>query len=157
MSKELTIKERKFAELVVELGNQSEAYRQAYNPKDANADWVMIEASKLMQNPKISLKVNQLKEQTAEQHSINREWIVQKYIGMVETFEEIKALMKKEKLTKTDKEKIYAMSNSGLLKGSDAKGALDSLAKMLGMNEPEKIKQEQKITIEVKRNRDEEN
>jgi hypothetical protein len=48
------------------------------------------------------------------------------------------------------------MSNSGLLKGSDAKGALDSLAKMLGMNEPEKIKQEQKITIEVKRNRDEE-
>ena len=58
MSKELTIKERKFAELVVELGNQSEAYRQAYNPKDANADWVMIEASKLMQNPKISLKVN---------------------------------------------------------------------------------------------------
>lgn len=156
MSKELTIKERKFAELVVELGNQSEAYRQAYNPKDANADWVMIEASKLMQNPKISLKVNQLKEQTAQQHSINREWIVQKYIGMVETFEEIKALMKKEKLTKTDKEKIYAMSNSGLLKGSDAKGALDSLAKMLGMNEPEKIKQEQKITIEVKRNRDEE-
>ncbi len=156
MSKELTIKERKFAELVVELGNQSEAYRQAYNPKDANADWVMIEASKLMQNPKISLKVNQLKKQTAEQHSINREWIVQKYIGMVETFEEIKALMKKEKLTKTDKEKIYAMSNSGLLKGSDAKGALDSLAKMLGMNEPEKIKQEQKITIEVKRNRDEE-
>ena len=28
MSRELTIKERKFAELVVELGNQSEAYRQ---------------------------------------------------------------------------------------------------------------------------------
>ena len=31
MSRELTIKERKFAELVVELGNQSEAYRQAYD------------------------------------------------------------------------------------------------------------------------------
>jgi hypothetical protein len=109
-----------------------------------------------MTDTNIKLTINELKKQTAEQHSINREWIVQKYIGMVETFEEIKALMKKEKLTKTDKEKIYAMSNSGLLKGSDAKGALDSLAKMLGMNEPEKIKQEQKITIEVKRNRDEE-
>ena len=156
MSKELTIKERKFAELVVELGNQSEAYRQAYNVTNKDAEWVRINASKLMTDTNIKLTINELKKQTAEQHSINREWIVQKYIGMVETFEEIKALMKKEKLTKTDKEKIYAMSNSGLLKGSDAKGALDSLAKMLGMNEPEKIKQEQKITIEVKRNRDDE-
>ena len=156
MSKELTIKERKFAELVVELGNQTEAYRQAFKPKNSDKSWVRTEATKLMQKPNITQTVKQLKEQTAQQHSINREWIVQKYIGMVETFEEIKALMKKEKLTKTDKEKIYAMSNSGLLKGSDAKGALDSLAKMLGMNEPDKIKQEQKITIEVKRNRDEE-
>ena len=73
---------------------------------------------------------------------------------MVETFEEIKRLMHQDKLTKNDKEKIYAMANSGLLKGSDAKGALDSLAKMLGMNEPEKIEQRQEITINVKRNRD---
>ena len=156
MSRELTIKERKFAELVVELGNQTEAYRQAFSPKNSDKSWVRTEATKLMQKPNITQTVNQLKEQTAQKHSINREWIVQKYIGMVETFEQIKALMDKDKLTKTDKEKIYAMANSGLLKGSDAKGALDSLAKMLGMNEPEKIKQEQTITIEVKRNRDEE-
>ncbi len=156
MSRELTIKERKFAELVVELGNQSEAYRRAYDVTNKDAEWVKVNASKLMTDTNIKLTVNQLKEQTAQKHSINREWIVQKYIGMVETFEQIKALMDKDKLTKTDKEKIYAMANSGLLKGSDAKGALDSLAKMLGMNEPEKIKQEQTITIEVKRNRDEE-
>jgi len=156
MSKELTIKQRKFAELYIELGNGAEAYRQAYEHPALPVEQASVRANELLNNSKVLVKVNQLKKQTAEQHSINREWIVQKYIGMVETFEEIKALMKKEKLTKTDKEKIYAMSNSGLLKGSDAKGALDSLAKMLGMNEPEKIKQEQKITIEVKRNRDEE-
>jgi hypothetical protein len=156
MSRELTIKERKFAELVVELGNQTEAYRQAYNPTDEDSEWIKVKASQLVRKDNISITINELKEQTAQKHSINREWIVQKYIGMVETFEQIKALMDKDKLTKTDKEKIYAMANSGLLKGSDAKGALDSLAKMLGMNEPEKIKQEQTITIEVKRNRDEE-
>ena len=31
MNKELTPKEQKFAELCVTLGNQTEAYRQAYN------------------------------------------------------------------------------------------------------------------------------
>jgi len=154
MSRELTIKERKFAELVVELGNQSEAYRQVFKPKNSDKSWIRTEATKLMQRPNITQTVNQLKEQTAQKHQIDRDWIVQKYIGMVETFEEIKRLMHQDKLTKNDKEKIYAMANSGLLKGSDAKGALDSLAKMLGMNEPEKIEQRQEITINVKRNRD---
>ena len=154
MSRELTIKERKFAELVVELGNQSEAYRQAFKPKNSDKSWIRTEATKLMQRPNITQTVNQLKEQTAQKHQIDRDWIVQKYIGMVETFEEIKRLMHQDKLTKNDKEKIYAMANSGLLKGSDAKGALDSLAKMLGMNEPERIEQRQEITINVKRNLD---
>jgi hypothetical protein len=154
MSRELTIKERKFAELVVELGNQSEAYRQAYDVTNKDAEWARINASKLMAKTNIQLTVNELKQQTAQKHQIDRDWIVQKYIGMVETFEEIKRLMHQDKLTKNDKEKIYAMANSGLLKGSDAKGALDSLAKMLGMNEPEKIEQRQEITINVKRNRD---
>ena len=154
MSRELTIKERKFAELVVELGNQSEAYRQAYDVTDKKGEWIKVKASQLVKKDNISITINELKQQTAQKHQIDRDWIVQKYIGMVETFEEIKRLMHQDKLTKNDKEKIYAMANSGLLKGSDAKGALDSLAKMLGMNEPEKIEQKQEITINVKRNRD---
>ena len=69
------MKERKFAELVVELGNQSEAYRQAYNVTNKDAVWVRINASKLMTDTNIKLTINELKKQTAEQHSINREWI----------------------------------------------------------------------------------
>ena len=61
MSRELTIKERKFAELVVELGNQSEAYRQVFKPKNSDKSWIRTEATKLMQRPNITQTVNQLK------------------------------------------------------------------------------------------------
>ena len=57
MGKELTIKERKFAELVVELGNQSEAYRQAYDVTNKDAEWVRINASKLMTDTNIKLTI----------------------------------------------------------------------------------------------------
>jgi hypothetical protein len=48
MSKtKLTPKEQKFAELCVELGNQTEAYRQVYKPSNESADWIKVEASKI--------------------------------------------------------------------------------------------------------------
>jgi hypothetical protein len=47
MNKELTPKEQKFAELCVTLGNQTEAYRQAYNVSNPDADWHRSKASHL--------------------------------------------------------------------------------------------------------------
>ena len=43
--KKLTPKEQNFAELCVSLGNQTEAYRQAYNPKNIDADWLKVKVS----------------------------------------------------------------------------------------------------------------
>jgi hypothetical protein len=48
MYKELTPKEQKFAELCVSLGNQTEAYRQAYKPSlIKDAEWIKVNASQL--------------------------------------------------------------------------------------------------------------
>jgi phage terminase small subunit len=61
----LTPKQEKFAQLYVELGNASEAYRQAYNSK-AKADSVKVEASKLLSQPNVSLTVQRLREELEE-------------------------------------------------------------------------------------------
>ena len=65
VSNELTAKEERFAQLAVDLGNQSEAYRQAYNSKAKQAS-VAVEASKLANKPNVSLRISELKEQLAE-------------------------------------------------------------------------------------------
>ena len=56
----LTPKQEKFAQLYVELGNASEAYRLAYNSK-AKVESVNVEASKMLKDPKISLHIEKLK------------------------------------------------------------------------------------------------
>lgn len=62
----LTPKQEKFCQLYVQLGNASEAYRQAYNSK-AKPQSVATEANKLLSNPDITLRVNSLQQETTEQ------------------------------------------------------------------------------------------
>tara|TARA_R110000824_G_scaffold41914_3_gene124130 strand:+ start:242 stop:721 length:480 start_codon:yes stop_codon:yes gene_type:complete len=56
MNKELTPKEQKFAELCVSLGNQTEAYRQAFKPTDVNGSWIRINASQLAKKVKEQIR-----------------------------------------------------------------------------------------------------
>ena len=62
---DLTAKQEKFCILFVELGNASEAYRQAYNSK-AKPETVHVSASQLLSDPKIAIRVKQLQEQLSE-------------------------------------------------------------------------------------------
>lgn len=61
----MTPKQEKFAQLYVETGNASEAYRQAYNSK-AKPDSVYVNASKLLSTPKVSLRVRELQDEMEE-------------------------------------------------------------------------------------------
>lgn len=58
-------KQEKFAQLYVDLGNASEAYRQAYDSK-AEPDSVHVNASKLLSDTKVSLRVQELQEALEE-------------------------------------------------------------------------------------------
>jgi len=79
MDKELTPKEQKFAELCVTLGNQTEAYRQAYNPNNKDAEWIKVNASQLANQTNIKLTINKLKGELSETHKIDRAFILQGY------------------------------------------------------------------------------
>tara|TARA_R110000851_G_C13061204_1_gene564050 strand:- start:1428 stop:1820 length:393 start_codon:yes stop_codon:yes gene_type:complete len=67
-----TAKEERFAQLVVELGNQSEAYRQAYN-STAKQESVAVEASKLANKPNVALMIADLKQLAQKAHGITME------------------------------------------------------------------------------------
>lgn len=58
----LTSKQEKFAELVASGEGQSEAYRKAYDTQNMNDNVISVEASRLMENPKITLRINELRE-----------------------------------------------------------------------------------------------
>jgi phage terminase small subunit len=67
---ELTPKQEKFCALYVELGNASEAYRQAYDASRMQAATINVKASQLLAQAKITVRVAELKAEHAERHAM---------------------------------------------------------------------------------------
>ena len=66
----LTEKQEAFALAFLETGNAAEAYRRAYDlAQDAKDSWLYVEACQLLDNPKIALRLKELRAQ-AERLSI---------------------------------------------------------------------------------------
>ena len=144
MSRPLTEKEQKFAELCVELGNQSEAYRRAYDVTDKDADWIKINASKLANDTNIKLTIDNLKEELREAKKIDREKAIDAFLVIDKAYKEMLELANKPNKTPEEVKMFYLMRD--LLKGSDYRGSWDSIVKMCGLNEPEKRQVETKDT-----------
>ena len=71
MTDKLTPKQETFAMAYVESGNASKAYKTAYNVNENTSDnSISVEASKLKNNPKITLRIEELQELAQERHSI---------------------------------------------------------------------------------------
>ena len=66
----LTIKQEKFCMVYVETGNASEAYRQAYNAENMKEASINVNASKLLADAKISLRIKELKSGHAKRHEL---------------------------------------------------------------------------------------
>lgn len=66
----LTPKQEAFALAYIETGNASEAYRRAYKAEKMTAGAIHVAASKLLDNPKVTLRVDELKAQHAERHGV---------------------------------------------------------------------------------------
>jgi uncharacterized protein YmfQ (DUF2313 family) len=136
--KKLTDKQEKFAQLVVKLGNQSEAYRQAYDVKETTTtESVNVQASALMSDLNISLRVEELREQTKKAHAIDRDRMVKYNLRLVEAWEELWELGKKENKTKEEIQRFYLCKD--LVKGSDYKSCLAEISKLTGLYQPEKV------------------
>lgn len=106
----LTDKQDTFAMLVFEGTNFSEAYRQAYDASNMSAASVHVEACKLVQHPKVSLRIDRLqRDREAEQRM--------------------------QRLSRS--EKVISKLEEIALRGGDADGtqvrALELLGKSMGM------------------------
>ena len=145
MNKELTPKEQKFAELCVTLGNQTEAYRQAFKPTKKDAEWLRINASQLASQTNIALTIQKLKGEVSVQHGIDRAFILQGYLQIISDADYTFQLGADNTLTKEDKQAFYRIMNQ--TKNTDKIRALEAISKMMGLNEPEVI--EHKHTVKT--------
>ena len=71
MTDKLTPKQEAFAMAYVESGNASKAYKAVYNVNENTTDnTISVEACKLRNNPKITLRILELQELAQARHSI---------------------------------------------------------------------------------------
>ena len=156
MSKKLTPKQRKFAEEYVNTGNASEAYRRAYDVgKNTSIDTIKVNSSKMLSDTNILLTIKELQKKEAESFQITRKEVAEGYFKMIKSWEYLMDLAAKENLSKEQKAKFYLLKE--MVKGSDYRGADDSIAKMFGLNAPDKQEIEQtvhNININIKRGSD---
>ncbi len=156
MNKKLTPKQRKFAEEYVNTGNASEAYRRAYDVREnTKLETIATKASHLLAEYNISTMVKELQTQQAESFQITRKDVAEGYFKMIKSWEYLMDLAAKENLSKEQKAKFYLLKE--MVKGSDYRGAYDSIAKMFGLNAPDKQEIEQtvhNININIKRGSD---
>lgn len=77
MKKEsLTLKQEKFCQFYVDIdGNASEAYRMSYDCSNMKQESVWRNAHALMQNIKVSSRINEIREQRAKESEIKRETV----------------------------------------------------------------------------------
>ena len=152
----LTPKQSKFAEEYVNTGNASEAYRRAYDvAKTTSNEVIAVKASELLKNGNISVRVKELQIKVAKEFQITRKEVADGYFKMIKSWEYLMDLAAKENLTKEQKAKFYLLKE--MVKGSDYRGAYDSIAKMFGLNAPDKQEIEStvnNININIKRGSD---
>lgn len=67
---ELTPKQDKFCLAYIETGNASEAYRQAYEAEEMKAETINRKAKELLDNGKITARIEELKAEHAERHKL---------------------------------------------------------------------------------------
>lgn len=66
----LTPKQENFCLAYLETGNASEAYRRAYDAEAMSGNAIAVEACLLLDNPKVSLRLSELREPIMQRHAI---------------------------------------------------------------------------------------
>ena len=137
MKKKLTDKQEKFAQLVVKYGNQSKAYREAYDVSESTKSKSVNElASQLMSEVNISSRAEEIREEAKKAHKIDRDKIIKYHMNMVEAWEELWELGKKKDKDKEEVQRFYLLKE--MVKGSDYRGSLAEISKLTGLYAPEK-------------------
>lgn len=113
----LTPKQENFCLAYLETGNASEAYRRAYNASKMSEQVLYNEAAKLLNNRKISVRLEELRKPIMERHAITVDDLLaeleearQLAIGTESAAPAVAATMGKAKLLGYDKQLIDVTS-----------------------------------------------
>ena len=156
----LTAKQEKFCQKYVECGNAFEAYKFAFNTKTKRDQTVYTDACELRNIPKISRRIEYLQNHLAESSGITALQIVREHqkIAFCDatklrkswmTLKDFEQLTPDERacIKKIDTKQTKRMTADGeeiideyvRIECYDKQKALDSLANMLGYNQPSRI------------------
>lgn len=114
MENKLTAKQEKFCQCIADGMNQTESYKSAYSSKNMSEKAIWVEAGRIAENPKVSLRISELKDKIAEKQLWTRE-------------DSVKVL------------KTIANGKGFTLKESDKIAAVKELNAMHGFNSPTKL------------------
>ena len=134
---EWTDKKEKYSQLVVKLGNKSEALRQSYDCSNMLDKTINEKASKLSKEVKVSTRIEEIRLQEKQSHKIDREFIIQGYLQIINDTEHVFKLADLKNADTDASKRFYKLKE--LTSNADKIRAMENLAKMLGMNAPEKI------------------
>lgn len=79
MSNELTPKQESFCQKYIETGNASEAYRQSYDTETMQDKTIWEESSRLLSNPKVSARIEELNDRRLRRHDITVDRVLREY------------------------------------------------------------------------------
>jgi phage terminase small subunit len=98
----LTEKQDKFCLNIVAGMSQTDAYKNSHNAENMSIEAIYVEASRLMDNPKIALRIEELRKEARKEVIMNtiqrKEWLTN-------------LIMQDEKASKTDKLKALDILN----------------------------------------------
>lgn len=118
----LTIKQEAFCQAYIETGNASEAYRTAYAADKMKPEAVHVNASKLLDNAKVALRVSELQGEIKQRHNVTVDSLIaeleearQSALGAEtpQSSAAVAATMGKAKLTGLDKQIIEHSGPNG--------------------------------------------
>jgi len=69
----MTPKQEQFSQLVANGMSQSTAYKEAYNANNMNNDAIHVEAHKLANHPKVSLRIKEIQSEIREKVQVSKE------------------------------------------------------------------------------------
>ncbi|EAR0212180.1 terminase small subunit [Salmonella enterica] len=120
----LTIKQEAFCQAYIETGNASEAYRTAYAADKMKPEAVHVQACKLQDNPKIALRIKELRGEIKQRHNVTVDSLLaeleesrQKALSAEtpQSSAAVAATMGKAKLVGLDKQIIDHTSSDGTM------------------------------------------
>ena len=72
----VTEQEEKFSQAFVETGNASEAYRRSYKSDKMSVNAIGVEASRMLDRPRVALRISQLREKHSKRHNVTVDSLV---------------------------------------------------------------------------------